>query len=269
MQKTVPHIIEYQSRLFGTCGIEIGGPSEMFGDHGGLPLYGSLERLDNCLFSARTLWTGVVQTGPCFKYDRSKPPGNQFICEASDMKSIGDSTYDCVLACHCLEHVANPLRALKEWARILKAGGQLLIILPHKNGTFDWRRPTTELHHIIEDNEQNVNEDDLTHLAEVLALHDLSKDPAAGTLEEFRRRCLDNQTNRAMHHHVFDTFSAVALLDHAGFEVIMVDTVKPFHIVILARRCQGVPDNKRFFDPGAESYRNSSFASDRLRFRRK
>jgi len=54
----------------------------------------------------------------------------------------------------------------------------------------------------------NVGEDDLTHLPEILALHDLSRDEAAGTPEQFHQRCLDNISKRAIHHHVFDTHTA-------------------------------------------------------------
>ena len=134
-----------------------------------------------------------------------KPAGSQYICEATELKPIADRSYECVLASHCLEHVANPLRALAEWKRILKDDGLLLLVLPHKDGTFDCRRPVTTLAHMVEDYEKQIGEDDLTHLPEILALHDLEKDKPAGSPEEFRARSLENRANRALHHHVFDT----------------------------------------------------------------
>ena len=230
-------VASYELLLAGRQALEIGGPSDIFSDDGFLPLYRVLERVDNCLFSARTVWTGEVQGGRTFRCHPQTEQGFQFICEATDLNPIQSGSYDCILASHCLEHVANPLRALEEWKRALKEDGILLLILPHKDCTFDWGRPTTSLHHMIEDRDRSVGEDDLSHLPEILALHDLSKDKRAGSHEQFRQRCLANYSHRAMHHHVFDSPTAVAMVDYAGFKVIRVDTVKPYHIIILARRC--------------------------------
>jgi hypothetical protein len=235
----------------------------MFADAGQLPLYDVLGALDNCLYARSTIWAGKVEGGNTFLFHLGKQPGRQIICDATDLQLIKDSTYDCVLACHCLEHIANPLRALGEWKRVLKEEGLLLLILPHKDGTFDWRRPTTPLAHMIEDYENVVGEDDMTHLAEILELHDLSRDEEAGTKEQFRQRCLANQVNRAMHHHVFDTLAVLATVDHIGFEVVRVDTIKPLHIVVLARRTAGTPDNGRFMLRGGELWKSSPFPSDR------
>jgi hypothetical protein len=45
------------------------------------------------------------------------------------------------------------------------------------------------LEHLREDFERNTPETDLSHLEEVLALHDLSRDVAAGTPNQFKERC--------------------------------------------------------------------------------
>ena len=253
---------DYRSQLQSRIGVEIGGPSALLAPDGSLPIYDVLGSLDNCLYSGNTIWTGEVREGNTFLYDPRKEPGAQIICDATDLRPIGDSTYECVLACHCLEHVANPFRALAEWKRVLKDDGLLLLILPHKDGTFDWRRPTTPLSHMIEDYENAVGEEDLTHLAEILELHDLSKDEPAGTKEHFYRRCLSNHSNRAMHHHVFDTMAALSMVNHAGLRILRVDNLKPFHIIILAARTNQTVDNGRFIQPGAEHWIRSPFPSD-------
>ena len=253
----------YRSQLAGKRTLEIGGPTDIFRDEGLLPIYRVLDTVDNCLYSNQTIWTGKVSTGQTFEYHFRKHPGIQYICEATDLKLIPDSSYECVLASHCLEHVANPLRALAEWKRILKNGGLLLLVLPHKDGTFDWRRPVTPLAHMIEDYEKQTGEDDLTHLPEILALHDLEKDEPAGSPEQFRIRSMENRFNRALHHHVFDTLTASKLIDRANFQLVRVNNFRPFHIVILARRCNGTPDNAQFLGPNAVYRRRSPFPSDR------
>jgi SAM-dependent methyltransferase len=262
-RRKLSSIDNYRSLLRAKHSLEIGGPSPILAYAGQIPVYDVLESLDNCLYAGNTIWTGEVREGNTFIYHPGKEPGVQIIGEAADLRAVKTSSYECVIACHCLEHVANPLRALAEWKRVLKDDGLLLLILPHKDGTFDWHRPVTPLAHIIEDYENRVGEEDLTHLPEILELHDLSKDEGAGSKEQFRNRCLQNHVNRAMHHHVFDTMAALAIVDYAGLQVVLIDTFKPFHIIILARRTGGTVDNRRFVERNAEHWNRSPFSSDR------
>lgn len=39
--------------------------------------------------------------------------------------------FDGILASHVLEHLPDPLAAMREWHRLLKPGGQLLVKVPH------------------------------------------------------------------------------------------------------------------------------------------
>jgi SAM-dependent methyltransferase len=252
----------YRRHLRLKRGLEIGGPSPMLAHNGEFPIYDVLESLDNCLYSSATIWAGEVHQGNTFLYDPGKAPGVQIISDATDLRTIQDSSYECILACHCLEHVANPLRALAEWKRVLKDDGLLLLILPHKDATFDWRRSATPLAHMIEDYEKAVGEDDLTHLPEILDLHDLTRDEAAGTKEQFRQRCLRNSVARAMHHHVFDTMTALAVVNQAGFKILRVDSLQPCNIVILAGRANQTFDNRHFLERGSKHWTRSPFPSD-------
>jgi SAM-dependent methyltransferase len=254
---------EYRAHLQSKKALEIGGPSAMLAGDGPVPIYDVIGSLDNCLYSGNTIWAGAVSEGNSFVYQTGKPPGRQILCEGTDLRPIENSSYECILACHCLEHIANPLRALAEWKRVLNQGGLLLLLLPHKDGTFDWRRPTTSLAHMIDDYEQGVSEDDLTHLQEVLQLHDLSRDPGAGEKEQFRKRCEENYVHRAMHHHVFDTMTALALVSYAGFRILHVDNLLPCHIIILGQRTDQKPDNRSFSESGSAHRLRSPFPSDR------
>jgi hypothetical protein len=49
----------------------------------------------------------------------------------------------------------------------------------------------TGVDHMFNDFEQNINEDDLTHLPEILGKHDLTMDFAAGSKQDFHRRSLE------------------------------------------------------------------------------
>jgi ubiquinone/menaquinone biosynthesis C-methylase UbiE len=47
--------------------------------------------------------------------------------DAQYMKGVEDNTFDFVHSSHCLEHMLDVKEALKNWIRILKPGGYLII----------------------------------------------------------------------------------------------------------------------------------------------
>ena len=53
--------------------------------------------------------------------------------DAVFMKGVADDSFDCVHSSHCLEHLSNPVEALKNWIRICKVGGHLVISVPDED----------------------------------------------------------------------------------------------------------------------------------------
>lgn len=203
--------------------IEVGGPTDLFGDAGSLPIYSCLRSIDNVNYSTHTLWQSEAVR---FR--------ETLVCEGAALP-VNDAAYDCVFSSHSLEHLANPIKALLEWRRVICDCGLLLLVLPNRHFTFDWRRPVTSLDHLRDDFKHDTPETDLFHLDEILALHDLSRDPPAGTQEQFKERCLRNVEFRAMHHHVFDPETAAQLLREVGFSIVRQD-VKEVDIITLASK---------------------------------
>jgi SAM-dependent methyltransferase len=255
----------YKPLLENKIGLEIGGPSGNFKRRGLLPVYPIADRIDNCNFGSNTTWEGRVTEGPTFHYDKRHSPGIQYVAEATDLRRIASSTYDFVLSSHTLEHVANPLKALAEWIRVTKEQGLVVLILPHRDGTFDHKRPVTSLAHLMQDLAQEIEEDDLTHLEEILRLHDMSRDPDAGDFESFRQRSENNLENRCLHHHVFDTRLAVELAHHVGLQILAVEVQKPYDICVMAQKpiLGRAPDNARFRGIDSTPFWQSPFPSDR------
>jgi SAM-dependent methyltransferase len=212
----------FRSAVEEKHGIEMGGPSVAFGDAGMLPIYRYIGQLDNVTFSSSTVW--------------AEDSGASLICDATDLSSVPDGRYHFVLSCHNLEHIANPLKALREWGRVMSDSGSLILVLPDYRYTFDHKRQPTSVTHMLGDYEHGVDEGDLTHLPEILELHDLNRDPGAGTWEQFRERSLRNLEYRCLHHHVFNAENSQELLQVAGFSIQLVETVKPIHIVLLATK---------------------------------
>jgi SAM-dependent methyltransferase len=230
-QGRISHAGLYIDSVAVRSGLEIGGPSAIFRRGQPIPLYDTVGSLDNCDFSSTTVWAEHSRE---YVFSAKKPAGNVFFCEGSNLAPIADASYDFLLSSHNLEHFANPIKALREWKRVLRPGGALLLILPDHLRTFDHRRVPTSLTHMMDDFEQGTGEDDLTHVEEILDKHDLSRDRAAGSLEQFRKRSLDNFNNRCLHHHVFDEGNGRALLTSQGFNVLTVDRAYPYHLCFLA-----------------------------------
>ncbi len=216
----------------GKRGLEIGGPSLVFGRGARrLPIYSHIGSLDNCDFSRDTTWASHQEA---YRFSAEKAPGKNIFRDASNLSSIANQTYDLILSSHNLEHFANPVKALQEWKRVTRPGGGLILVLPNYAETFDHRRTPTTVDHMFEDFQQDTQEDDLSHLPEILDKHDLSRDPGAGSAEEFRRRSLDNFHNRCLHHHVFDKANSRELLTRCGMNVVAVESAD-FHIFLLAQ----------------------------------
>jgi SAM-dependent methyltransferase len=217
--------------LSGATALEPGGPSSLFGPHGLVPVYPQLGALDVLDFAERTLWSEEALGGTKLR--------SRIIAEGGHLDQISDNAYDAVLASHVVEHLADPLGALREWRRVVRPGGHILLIVPHREGTFDHRRPVTTIEHLRADADQGTGEDDLTHLDEILRLHDLKRDPGARGREHFEQRCRDNSTIRGMHHHVFDSRTVFELCRAADLDVVALATRRPFHIVCLCTTDNG------------------------------
>ncbi len=251
----------------GRVGLEVGGPSLAFSKGGLLPVYPTVGRLDSCNFAQQTIWEGSIKEGHHFRYDDQKPLGYQYIAEASDLSRVSTGAYDFLLSSHVLEHLANPLKALQDWKRVLGKQGTLILIVPHKEGTFDHRRPVTELSHLVDDFRKSTGEDDLTHLEEVLALHDLDIHPGGCDWPTLRERSLRNFENRCLHQHVFDTTLLMRVVNYVGLQILAVEALLPFHIILVARKVVSdeSPNNAKFITGSPACLTTSPFRMDRQR----
>ncbi len=197
----------------GKSGLEIGGPSPGFRRYFELPIYDSIQALDNCDFAQTNKW---ASHNDVYCFSKRRPCGRSYFVDGTKLSEISNARYDFLLSSHNLEHIANPIKALREWQRVVKPGGHLVMILPYYAHTFDHRRVPTTVAHMLEDFEQNVGEDDLTHVEETVT----ACSGMWGTEEEHRRSLRANFSHRMMHHHVFDEANSKALLETAGYTVL-------------------------------------------------
>ncbi len=227
-------LISISKSFNNQSGIEIGGPSSFFKLKGPLPIYLNAKNIDGVNFSNSTIWEGELLQGNTYTYYEDKI-GKQYIAEGDNLSFIDNNCYDFLLSCHSLEHIANPLKALNEWNRVLIPKGKLVLILPNKECTFDRKRPITSFEHLIEDLKNNIDESDSTHFEEIVNMHDLDLD-SIKSKQELKKRILDNFTFRSAHHHVFDFNLIDQMLKYAGFKVEFQKTYPPFHLVTIATK---------------------------------
>ncbi|HWP46331.1 MAG TPA: methyltransferase domain-containing protein [Candidatus Limnocylindrales bacterium] len=170
-----------------------------------------------------------------------------YVMEADNLYQFQDNQFDFLIASHMLEHFPNPIKALKEWYRVVRDGGVLFIVVPQKGRTFDKYRGVTPLSHFIEDYEKNVSNPDPTHIDEwcnysvpVIEAEQRDKtilvDPLNGSdptskansfwekIEGFRtilKQQVKEGTKIDIHFHTWEwPEDMLALMDYLGWEVI-------------------------------------------------
>lgn len=220
---------DLSKRFDSLYGVEIGGPSSIINSMG---IYNK-SNMDCVNYSSHTLWSDHVQKHPFRNFD-NRTMGLNYIMEATDLNQFENNKYDFLVASHVLEHIANPLLAIKEWKRVLKDNGTILLILPWKNATFDHKRNITPFSDLLKHYENNTDEHDLSHLDEILELHDLSMDLPAGNIEQFTARSNDNFIHRGLHHHVFDFDLITKCLEFFDFKITDSWLVTPYHQIVIA-----------------------------------
>lgn len=214
----LPNYAAYQDLLRGKLGLEIGGPTKLF--RRDLPIYKVINSLDGVNFSTTTVWEGQLKEGKTYRYMKGKV-GSQFICDATDLSRLTSNSYDFLLSSNNLEHIANPLKAMMQWLRILRPGGYLLLVLPRKESNFDHRREITPFCHLLNDFDNQITEHDLTHLNEILEYHDYTMTPDTGDRASLERRSLSNFDNRCLHHHVFDMALMEKMFAHFDLRIVL------------------------------------------------
>lgn len=113
------------------------------------------------------------------------------IVAPGDRLPLADESVDFVISSHVLEHFFDPIAALQEWYRVIRPGGFVFAIVPHRERTFDRGRPRTSLEELV-DRHQG-------------------------------RRHLPPGTVVHTHHNVWITADGVELVRHLGWRLVAVE----------------------------------------------
>jgi SAM-dependent methyltransferase len=102
------------------------------------------------------------------------------VTAVADKLPFESGSLDFVLSSHVLEHCWDPVGTLDEWMRVVKHGGYIFMVIPHKDRTFDKDRPRTTLEEIAFRKKPEVDDfrhwnvwvtQDVIDLCEFMRLH--------------------------------------------------------------------------------------------------
>lgn len=78
------------------------------------------------------------------------------ISDAARLKLFADESMGCVFSSHTLEHIENHVEALREWWRLVKVGGHLVLYLPHRDLYPNMGQPGANPDHVHDFVEQDI-----------------------------------------------------------------------------------------------------------------
>jgi len=130
-----------------------------------------------------------------------------------------------IVSSHVIEHLENPIKALKAAIKCLLPGGWIYSVLPYYKETFDHKRAPTSLSHLIDDYKMDCSGPDWVHIEEFLRNYDCAKDLVfRGDFNKFIEVYRD-KPERHTHYHVFDLPLVFSMHGYAGFECVSIKTI--------------------------------------------
>ena len=132
------------------------------------------------------------------------------IDDGEKLDTFGSASQDFIIASHFIEHTEDPIGTLKNFCRVVKSGGTILLIVPERKAYFDKDRPLTVLDHLIQDHEMGPHFSRRSHYVEYADL----VDGAHGSGAYEHARALDERRS-SIHFHVWtgetflEQFSAI------------------------------------------------------------
>ncbi len=159
------------------------------------------------------LGDGVVFPEPDIKAD----------LDVDRLRAVRSRSQDFVIACHILEHLANPLAMLKEIDRVLRPGGKAVVVLPDREHTVDRTRAPTSLDHLVDELHGDVHEVSREHLVEAVAAQVYKMRADRRPLEEIGADLgedeLEMHRQRSVHVHVWTQAEFTEVVRYARSEL--------------------------------------------------
>lgn len=139
------------------------------------------------------------------------------IDDGETLKTFSDSSLDFVIASHFIEHTQNPINTLKNFNRVLKLDGVVLLVVPDRHATFDKERPPTSWEHVYNDYINGPESSYKDHLREWVTLVEHTTD-VEGRISELAK------IQYSIHCHVWNNSEFTYFLNK-------LIELMPFHVI--------------------------------------
>jgi SAM-dependent methyltransferase len=144
--------------------------------------------------------------------------------DGEKLSSVATGSQDFVVANHFIEHCEDPIAAIQNMVRVVKVGGIVFLSVPDKRFTFDARRPTTGLQHLLDDHTLGSGRSRDAHFAE---WSHYVEGAQAGEVETVANEL--KERNYSIHYHVWTQTEFLELL-----VTLQRDFLSPFDIELFA-----------------------------------
>ena len=139
----------------------------------------------------------------------------EIIDEGATLSTVTDETFDYLIAAHVLEHIDDPILALKNWVRVVKRGGHIILAVPDMRLSDEKHRALTPIDHFERDHNEGPQVSAEYHYDE----HGLN--PEGYTGDQLAKYIKDHE--RMIHYHTFTLTSFVQFLgamQDIGYELV-------------------------------------------------
>jgi SAM-dependent methyltransferase len=187
----------------------------LFAGRKGVRIGGKLsDKFEECLsYATKVIDVNIVR-------DRLRQSVDvDYLTDATNLYFAKDGEFDFVCSSHVLEHIANPIKALYEWKRVIGAGGIIYCGVPDKRFTFDHRRQRTPLNHLIDDYQKDVDQSDTTHIQDLIDNWDERLDSCWDNRQQHLEHIRTNPIS-GIHHHVWIKGDVTELFKYVHLEVV-------------------------------------------------
>lgn len=146
-----------------------------------------------------------------------------------DLEQFSSSLFDLCFSSHVLEHIANPIKSLNIWKELLIKNGLIINVVPNKTLCWDRNREYTSLSHLMQDYENDITENDMTHIHESSCMIE--------TRPSYFSDVGDTNESRIIHHHIFSKETIVNIHEFVGFKTVFCDYLEdyPLHLTYIGK----------------------------------
>lgn len=82
------------------------------------------------------------------------------VLASGDDLPFKDGVFDYVFSSHVIEHFFDPIRAIKEWHRVIRDGGYVFLVIPHRERTYDKNREHSHVEELMERHQKAISHRD-------------------------------------------------------------------------------------------------------------